>query len=118
MKKIFYELAVANPGAASFYCALKLEMAIYLLLTLLTEQLQSPDVPGHGAVKSQVQARLRRQLGEEVHIEALPDLAAFGHVDDFWASFEWSSGGMIHAHIAIWVVGSPRIDRVALLPLT
>jgi len=35
-----------------------------------------------------------------------------GMVDDFYASFEWSDGGILHAHIAFWIVGSPRIDKI------
>ena len=29
----------------------------------------------------------------------------------YWLSYEWSEGGMIHAHIALWIVGSPRFDK-------
>ena len=42
MKKAFYELAVANPGAVAWYCSLKLEMAVHLTKTILTQQMQSP----------------------------------------------------------------------------
>ena len=33
-------------------------------------------------------------------------------VDDWYAVFEWNEGGIIHAHMAFWVVGAPRIDKV------
>ena len=33
-------------------------------------------------------------------------------MDDFYASLEWSAGGLIHAHIAFGIVGAPRIDKV------
>ena len=33
-------------------------------------------------------------------------------MDDFYATLEWSAGGLIHTHIALWIVGSPRIDKV------
>ena len=36
----------------------------------------------------------------------------FGQVDDWYASFEWSEGGIIHAHMAFWVVGAPRVDKI------
>ena len=26
--------------------------------------------------------------------------------------YEWSEGGIIHAHMAFWVVGAPRIDKI------
>lgn len=45
-----------------------------------------------------------------VHDLKIPDLHKFGHVDDYRLSYEWSKGGVIHAHIAPWIVGSPRID--------
>ena len=48
----------------------------------------------------------------DVDIPEMPELSELGRVDDYYASIEWSSGGMVHAHIAFWMVGSPRIDRV------
>ena len=69
-------------------------------------------MPGKDAVKRRLQTALRERLGQEVDIDSLPDLVFMGHVDDFYASFEWSSGGMLHAHMAFWIVGSPRIDKV------
>ena len=33
-------------------------------------------------------------------------------MEDFWATFEWSPGGMLHAHIAFWMVGAPRLDKI------
>ena len=41
-----------------------------------------------------------------------PDQMHFGQVDDYYMSYEWSEGGMIHAHMAFWVVGAPRIDKI------
>ena len=35
-------------------------------------------------------------------------------MDDHWATYEWSEGGLIHLHIAFWIVGSPRIDVVTI----
>ena len=44
------------------------------------------------------------------------DLSGFGpdwgRVDDSYASFEWSGGGIVHVHIALWICGAPRIDKV------
>ena len=112
MKKTFYELAVANPGVVSWYCALKLEMAVHLTKNLLTQQMHSEDVPGLEAAKQRLLSSLRERLGHDVDLDSLPDLKFMGQVDDFYASFEWSNGGMIHAHMAFWIVGSPRIDKV------
>ena len=51
-------------------------------------------------------------MGVEMLVDDIPDLQYFGHVDDEYASFEWSEGGMIHVHIAFWIVGAPRIDKI------
>ena len=44
--------------------------------------------------------------------DALPDLLYIGRMDDFDASFEWSPGGLVHVHIAFWMVGAPRLDKI------
>ena len=31
-------------------------------------------------------------------------------------SFEWSSGAMLHAYMAFWVIGAPRIDKIEVSP--
>ncbi len=114
-KEAFYALCLENPGAVAWYCALKMEMAVYLTQELLTKQLQSETVPGLAEVKVGIQEELKTRLGVAIEVEDLPDLRHFGHVDDFYASFEWSDGGMFHAHMAFWVVGAPRIDKVTML---
>ena len=106
MKNTFYELAVANPAAVEWYCSLRLEMAVHLWKTLLTQAMQSPSIPGSPALHARIQAELARKLGEEVDLDALPDLTHMGLVDDFYASFVWSDGGILHAHIALWMVGA------------
>ena len=45
-------------------------------------------------------------------MEELPVLLKFGHVDDEYVTFEWSAGGMVHVHMAFWIVGAPRIDKI------
>ena len=40
----------------------------------------------------------------------IPDLHKFGHIDDFWLSYKWSNGGIIHEHIALWIAGGHRVD--------
>ncbi len=45
-------------------------------------------------------------------LNSLQTQGSYGEVDDWWATFEWSSGGMVHVHIAFWIVASPRIDKV------
>ena len=105
-------IAVQNPSAVAWYCGLKLEMAVALSKALLTEQLRSEEVPGLEEAKAKLQEELCKRLGVEVLVEDLPDLRKFWHVDDLYASFEWSAGGMIHTHMAFWVIGAPRIDKI------
>ena len=112
MKKAFYELANANPGAVAWYCGIKLEMAVHLVANVLTETLQDPTMPGLQTVRGRMEELLRSKVGEGIDVDQLPDLQHLGEVDDFYASFEWSDGGLVHVHIAMWIVGSPRIDKV------
>ena len=74
--------------------------------------LQGDIVPGKEDAMARLGAELQEKLGSEVLVKDLPDLQYYGHVDDFYASLEWSAGGLIHTHIAFWIVGSPRIDKV------
>ena len=114
MRQAFYQLSVANPACVQWYCALKLEMALHLLVDVITRQLQSSDVPGLEQSKERVRANLEKKMGVPVAVTdmSFPDLKHFGQVDDYWLSYEWSDGGIIHAHIALWIVGSPRIDKI------
>ena len=115
MKQAFYQLAVANPGAVAWYCGLKLEMAVHLVKQLLTQTMQSRTTPGLEAVKTRLQEELERKLGAEVQVDQILELEDLGCVDDFYASFEWSGGGIVHVHMALWIVGAPRIDKVTLM---
>ena len=119
MKKLFYRLAHANPGVVAWYCALKLEMGVALTRNLLTRQLQGSEVPGKaGALdmnrKVRAESAVRTGLAQEDFL--LDDFqleADYGRVDESYATFEWSAGGMVHVHIALWISGSPRIDKVS-----
>ena len=112
MKKCYYDLAVRNPGAVAWYCALKLEMAVSLTKALLTEQMRSAEVPGLEEAKAKLTEELCSRLGVELVVEDIPELTKFGQVDDEYVSFEWSAGGMIHVHMAVWIIGAPRIDKI------
>ena len=101
-----------NSGAVEWYCTLKLESYVVLTKALLTEQMRSAEVPGLEEAKAKLTEELRSRLGVDVDVEEIPDLAKFGHVDDEYVSFEWSSGGLVHVHMALWVVGVPRIDKI------
>ena len=112
MKKEFYKLSVTNPAAVAWYCSLKLEVAVHLVQRLLTDIMQSESIPGLAAVKEKLKAELCKNIGEDVEIDELLDLLFLGSMEDFWATFEWSPGGMLHAHIAFWMVGAPRLDKI------
>ena len=97
MKREYYELSVREPGAVAWYCAMKLEMAVALTKALLTEQMRSGDVPGRDEAKAKLAQNLGAHLGVEVGVDDLSDLRFSGHVDDEYATFERTEGGMIHA---------------------
>ena len=87
-------------------------MATALTAALLTEQLQSDDVPGRGDAQQKIEAQLRSRMGCDISVADIPELRYFGQVDDSYTTFEWSEGGIIHVHMAVWVVGAPRIDKI------
>ena len=111
-EKTYFQLAVRDPGAVAWYCAAKLEMATASTAALLTEQLQSDDVPGRGDAQQKIEAQLRSRMGCDISVADIPELRHFGQVDDSYTTFEWSDGGIIHVHMAVWVVGAPRIDKI------
>ena len=74
--------------------------------------MRSPEVPGLEEATAKLKEEMRQRQGEEVDVEELPDLLKFGHVDDEYVTFEWSAGGMVHVHMAFWIVGAPRIDKI------
>ena len=51
-------------------------------------------------------------LQEDFQLNAVQLDADYGRVDESYATFEWSAGGMVHVHIVLWISGSPRIDKV------
>ena len=112
-KNSYYRLAVANPGAVSWYCGLKLEMSVWLTKALLTRQLQSEtSTPGY-ALATEWSQRLSEDMGVEVSVDDVDLGDSWGLVDDVYATFEWSAGGMVHVHIAFWIAGAPCIDKIA-----
>ena len=112
MKKSFYCLSLQNPGVVAWYCALKLEMAVHLAKEVITRMLQSDIVPGRAEAMTILGKELQHKLDVDISVEDLPDLEYYGCVDDFYASLEWSAGGLVHVHMALWIVGAPRIDKV------
>ena len=111
-QQTFYQLVVANPGAVAWYCGLKLEMAVHLVMNVLTEAMQDASAPGLQHVKARMTEHPHSHVGPHIDVGEVPELEHIGAVDDFYASFEWSDGGMVHVHIALWIAGAPRIDNV------
>ena len=76
---------VSNPAAVQWYCALKLELALHLIVDVLTRQLRSQTTPGLQEAQSSLCQVLQERLGSAVHVDDvdLPDLRYFGFVDDY-----------------------------------
>jgi DNA replication protein DnaC len=112
-RQVYYKVALANPGIVAWYAALRLESLVHLTAAVLSRVGQQELVPGRANAAAQLQAELAKQAGEaniqDLELFTLVDL---GRVDDWWATFEWSGGGLVHVHVALWIVGSPRIDRI------
>ena len=108
MKKTYYQLAVRNPGAVAWYCAVKLEMATAVAATLLADRLQSGGVCGRGGTQQQVQAELGARMGLDISAVDSRGLRHVGRVDDWCATVELCEGGIIRACMAVWVAGAPH----------
>ena len=75
-------------------------------------------VSGADAEHQALLVHMRRRCGASgsasatrISVDDVQDVRHFGQVDDWCATFEWSEGGSIHAHMAFWVVGAPRQIR-------
>ena len=88
MRTAFYRLAVNNPAAVQWYCSLKLELALHLVVDVLTRQLRSGTTPGLQEARASLCQALQEKLGSPVHVDDvdLPDLRYFGFVDDYPSS--------------------------------
>ena len=85
MRTAFYRLSVSNPAAVQWYCALKLELALHLIVDVQTRQLRSQTTPGLQEAQSSLCQVLQDRLGSVVHVDDvdLPELRYFGFVDDY-----------------------------------
>ena len=85
MRTAFYRLSVNNPAAVQWYCALKLELALHLILDVITRQLRSGALPGLQQTKERVLRVLAEKFGKPIDVDdlELPDLENFGFVDDY-----------------------------------
>ena len=99
-KSTYFQFAVRNPGAVARYGAAQLEMATALTAALLTEQLRSDDVNGLGDARAKIEAELVSRMGVGISVGGIPDLRKFGQVDDWYVTYGWGEGGIVHAHVA------------------
>ena len=80
MRQAFYHLSVANPACVQWYCAVKLEMAMHLLVDVITRQLQSSDVPGLEQSITEVKSLL-----ETMHLNfGVPRVLSSRSFTDMW----------------------------------
>ena len=128
MKKNYYKLAVGNPGIVAWYCAWRLEAMLLLYKRVVSAQLSQDGVSGlmksltRGSSREDASKHMADVVAEQLEAEDLTkdlhivslSLPSYGKVHDYWASFEWSAGGMVHIHIALWIIGAPRIDKVVM----
>ena len=113
-RSAYYNAAVSNPGVVSWYCAARLEATVKLACAVIGRQVQSEFVPGATTSREAIRQELAACLGEDVDKDSIATEGNFGEVDDYYATFEWSAGGMVHVHVSFWIVGSPRIDKVVI----
>ena len=53
--------------------------------------------------------------GRHVSVSDLPDLQYYGYVDDFYATLEWSAGGIIHTHMCVSYVKITHCVQIQIL---
>ena len=111
-KRCYWQAAVDNPAIVAWYSAWRLEAQLKAIIASLNAAIQSKAVPDLAAAKALLERQFAESLGTAHADFVLHQPDDWGTVDDYWATYEWSEGGLIHLHIALWIVGSPRIDVV------
>ena len=111
-KRCYRQAAVDNPAIVAWCSAWRLEAQLKAVLASLNAAIQSKAVPDVAAAKALLERQFAESLGTAHADFVLHQPDDWGTVDDYWATYEWSEGGLIHLHIAFWIVGSPRIDVV------
>ena len=109
----YWEAGTENPGVVAWYSAWRLEAEVTTSLQVMKDVISSPAVPDIARAQHAVEKRLAAQVGEDAVENLQLQLPSdWGAIDDYWATFEWSEGGLIHVRLSLWIVGSPRIDVV------
>ena len=117
----FFRDAVDHPGVVSWYCAIKLEQQVHLAIADINRQLREysfdpeewrpsqldeDDKEGDwGASPAGARASTNQAKPQADEAKPLPPV-----VDDWYASYEWGSGGIVHLHVVLWIKGAPRVD--------
>ena len=103
----FYKDSLENPGFVSWYCAVKLEQMVYLAVATIARQLQGYQFDPAEWRPTQLDESCDsvKQLAPRMDDDNC-------RVDDWYASFEWGAGGIVHVHCVFWVKGAPRVDCV------
>ena len=102
-KKTYYQLAVRDPGAVPWYCTVELEMAAALTAALLTEQLQSDDVPGRGDAQQKIEAQLRSRMGCDISVADIPELRYLAR--STICTRPWSGAARVVSSMCTWLSG-------------
>ena len=112
-RKSFYKLAQSNPGVVSWYSAMRLEATVHMAVELLSNRAMSEQVPSKKEAMAAVQRELASELGDDsTSFKELELDEDWGRVDDWWACYERSGGGLLHVHVCLWIQGALRIDKV------
>ena len=115
-KSCYWKAAVDNPAIVSWYSAWRLEAQLKTIIASMNKAIQSKEIPNLDLAKSVLKRQMAESLGTgDVRFE-IHQPENWGTIDDYWATYEWSEGGLIHLHIGLWMVGSPRIDVVKIAP--
>jgi hypothetical protein len=88
-------------------------MLVHLAAHIVSRNIGGDIVPGKAEAMQAMQQELDAVFDPSSITVSSADFQ-YGKVDDWWATFEWSSGGMVHVHIAFWIVASPRIDKIVM----
>jgi hypothetical protein len=112
-REAYYKLALKNPGVVPWFCALRLDMLVHLTAHIVSRNIGGDIVPGKSDATQATQQELDALFDPSSVTVSSADFQ-YGKVDDWWATFELSSGGMVHVHIAFWIVASPRLDMIVM----
>ena len=110
-RKRYDQDSVGHHSFLSWYCAIKLEQMVHLAANMITKQLEHTYFDASewdirdGEFDQDDSETMQTKRPPAQRPKSLPP-----KVDDWYASFELGSGGVVHVHLILWVEGAPRID--------